>query len=226
MDLQSVRKQFVGKTMNYACSYDPELWFDLDGGTVMAVSGGMRLTMMRRRRETRTEDNRLKVEPPEPIGRVFHVLDSISVAGVDERKHDCPLGTIDHVQESVFFPDRSAVGFIEGRLQVITDDKASIDVTYSGILRFRSSPLAILSANGEKGNDVESDGIEAGAWIVPFFVTSHTRYHWLSEHTCAAFGTWGARPVAKDQEHGGQVVVAKKSRTWKVTTKLDVYSAG
>jgi hypothetical protein len=216
MDLREVRKQFINKQMAYACSYDPELFFDWAVG--IKVAEGLRVTLGQRVKA----DSRAKVEPlastgtpavvphsqPEylPIGNIFHVLDAISVTGVDQRNHDCPVGKIEHIDESILFRSDSAVGVLEGRMTFVTDDKATIDATYKGVLHFREPPLVA----------VESKRIlEAGAWVVPLFVTTDSRYRWLADRACAAFGTW----VAEVEPRVGP-------STRKVTARLDVYSLG
>jgi hypothetical protein len=193
MDLRTARRQFFDKKLMYACSYDPQLSFEVD--EAMAVPGGVRVNLGPR------SGGRAA---PVPIGAVFHVLDSFSVEGVDGRKHSCPIGSIETICESILIRDDTGVGDVEGRMTMQTDDHATIDVTYSGKLRFRSHPAAALAANR---------ALHGGAWLVPRFVTLDTRYHWLSEHTCVAFGTWTADPVAR-------------SATRNVTMNLDVYSAG
>jgi hypothetical protein len=194
MDLANVRKRFLDRNMKYACSFDPRLWFTTDSMT-----------------RTPTGDRVIVVPRSAPrghtrVGEFFHVHDETSVAGVDDRRHNCPIGTIEHIDESVvFFHDDPHVGTIEGRLLLKTNDKAAIEVSYAGTLRFRVSAAASLKLDRP---------LEASAWIIPVFSTTDTRYQWLCSHACVAFGTWVA---SKD---------AEASRGHNVDTNLDVYSNG
>jgi Protein of unknown function (DUF3237) len=188
MDFRNVRKQFIPKNMKYACSYDPEVRFDAD--VAMALQDGLRVTVASRGLGS-------------AIGNFFHVLDEISVAGVDDRKHTCPVGKISAVDETILFRWDRGLGIVAGRMRVHTNDDATIDVTYTGRLRFQVPAAAALQTDST---------LEGGAWIAPIFVTADTRYHWLAEHACVAFGTWIADPPAA---RGG---------TRNVTSKLDVYS--
>jgi hypothetical protein len=188
MDFRNVRKQFISKSMKYACSYDPEVCFDVD--IAMALQDGLRVTVASRGLGA-------------AIGSFFHVLDEISVAGVDDRKHTCPVGEISAVDETVLFRWDRGLGIVAGRLRLDTADKATIDVTYTGRLRFQV-PAAVALQTDEV--------LEGSAWIAPTFVTADTRYHWLAEHACVAFGTWLAHPP----------VAGRGKRN--VTSKLDVYS--
>jgi hypothetical protein len=196
MDVRNVRTQFIGRKTKYACSYDPELAFDEDAS--MSVPGGVRVLVRRGQ----------GVHDDAPLGSFFHVLDATSVAGVDGRKHNCPIGTINYQEETVLFRERSLVGDIEGRMSFETEDNARIDVTYTGTLRFRAPPF-----RGGPDEVFAGEKLEAAAWIVPVFVSLDTRYRWLSENACVAFGTWSAARVSERS-------------TRKVEARLDVYSLG
>jgi hypothetical protein len=192
MDLRTARRQFFDRKIRYACSYDPQLGFDLDAA--MVVPGGVRLTVGQRRRSGAST----------PIGSVFHVLDAFSVEGVDDRKHNCPLGDIADVRESILLRDDNGVADVEGRMSIETRDHAAIEVSYGGKLRFRAHANSVLATQ---------ETLRGGAWLALRFVTTDTRYHWLSENACVAFGTWTAEAVAG-------------SATRNVVMNLDVYSAG
>jgi hypothetical protein len=193
MDLANVRKRFLDRNMKYACSFDPRLWFTTD--SITRTPTGERVIVVPRPGRGGNGHAR--------VGEFFHVHDETSVAGVDDRRHNCPIGTIEHIDESVvLLRDDRRVATIEGRLLLKTNDKASIEVSYAGTLRFRVSAAASLELDRP---------LEASAWIIPVFSTTDTRYQWLCSHACVAFGTW---------------VASKAPRGRNVDTSLDVYSNG
>ncbi len=192
MDLRNVRTQFLDRKMKYACSYDPKLAFS--EAEALRVPGGVRVVPRRR----------FEGGSGLSLGNFFHVLDAISIVGVDDRKHNCPVGAIESIEETVLFRENGVVASIKGRMSINTEDRASIDVTYQGVLRFRGDATTYFGTGRP---------LEGGAWIVPLFETTDTRYRWLSEQTCIAFGTWNASRVPGAQ-------------TRNVTGRLDVYSTG
>lgn len=200
MDVRNVRTQFVERKIRYACSYDPELAFD--EFAAMAEPGGVRVLVGKR-----TLAKPGNGEGQTTVGSFFHVLDATSVPGVDGRKHNCPIGEIDYLEESVLFRENSLVGDIEGRMSFVTEDEARIDATYTGTLQFRAAPVR------GREDEFPAEDFEAAARIVPVFVSLDTRYRWLSEAACVAFGTWTARRL-------------RNSCTRTVSSRLDVYSLG
>jgi hypothetical protein len=201
MDVRNVRTQFIERNRNYACSYDPELAFD--EFDAMAVPGGVRVHLGRRAPAKPGKDERHS-----GLGSFFHVLDATSVPGVDGRKHNCPVGTITYLEESVLFREHGLIGDVEGRMSFVTEDEARIDATYTGTLRFRAAPVAVDAEESFRG-----EKFEAAARIVPVFVSLDTRYRWLSESACVAFGTWTAERVSPLGMR-------------EVDARLDVYSLG
>jgi hypothetical protein len=147
---------------------------------------------------------RVPLQTSENAGSVFHVLDALSVQGVDGHAHDCPTGTIERVDESIVFPSDVAVGIVEGRMTLRTADDVVIDVPYSGVLQLDAHPSVLFAG---------PDGDRTGRlFLTARFETLHPKYHWLSENTCLAFGTWKADRTGAS---GGR----------RVRAKLDVYAA-
>ncbi len=211
MEIRTVRNAFYAKNMQYACSFDSEL--RMDARAVKPVADGLRVWLQPR--------------TPEKIGAVFHVLDALSVTGVDGRKHDCPRGTIKFIEESLCFRADGPIALVQGRMGLEIEDgtpsgrrKPRIDVTYTGTLRFGAIPGSLfddaparkVEADPELGH-VPVEAVQAAAWVVPSFFTSDTRYRWLAQVGCVAFGTW----------------TAVRTHSWAtlrdVTTRLDVYAA-
>jgi hypothetical protein len=197
MDLRNVRSRFYEKKSAYAISYDPRLSFDLE--TAAAVPGGLRIELERS-------------SPSGAAGSFFHVHDALSVDGVDGRRHSTPAGEVVRVEETILFREKEPIGYIKGRMSLRTADdaardtrNAAIDATYKGVLRLRAPAPKLFDA---------AAALEGDVWLVPVFQTSDTRYRWLLERACTAFGTWSAKPSSKG------------SARHDVTCRLDVYSNG
>ena len=199
MDLRNIRAGFFDKRLQYACSLDPVSGFD--PGWLVFVPGGAVATF----RPPRSRD----------AGEFFHVLDALSVAGVDGRKHDCPLGNIVQYEEQVTFADDSDLGLVEGRMVFATEDRATIEMEYTGRLRFRGRPLAGLAALAGKTGGADpmavAGSLDAELRIVPVFSTLDTRYRWLSQYASVGFGKWAANRSERDEFH--------------IKRQIDVYSA-
>ncbi len=203
MDLQSVRTRFFERKVQYACSYDAALAFGVNDLTL--IPGGIRVQPQRRPAEAGA---------PAAFGHVFHVLDALSVMGTDGLKHDCPVGTIEDAWESLTFvlrdgargPVSTGMATVEGRMTLKTKDRATIDVRYDGVLRFPPSVATALL-----GFEPDARALACGAWVVPRFDTSDSRYGWLGDRACVAFGRWVAEPEG-----------ARRA----VSARYDVYSTG
>ncbi len=199
MDIRTVRKQFFDRKLKYACSLDQRLRFDLARATL--APEGVKVNALG--------------EPAARLGHVFHVLDQTSVEGVDGRQHDCPVGALDYAEASVLFHRGTSYAETAGRMTFKTDDETTIELTYGGTLQFRAWPEAILHYGHAGAPPREHPrALEAAAFLVPVFSTTNTRYRWLSEHGCVAFGKWIASPGADGA--GPRIVEAR----------VDVYAAG
>jgi hypothetical protein len=198
MDSQSDRKQFLAKGMAYACSYDPVLRLEVDHAIVCPE--GVRMTL--------GSQSRRKDDEMAPL-RFFHVLDALSVTGLDQREHDCPVGPVRFAEESLLFRRDAPVAHVQGRLTLHTElasgRTANIDVKYQGLLRFRGLAIQALEQDG---------AVEASAFLIPEFETMDTRFRWLTARRCLAFGTWSISGAS------GNTGVR-----W-LSTHLDVYTAG
>jgi hypothetical protein len=206
--MNTLRDHFFKKKLEYACSFDSTMVLLLQ--TVAISPYGLRASLRPRR------------------GELFHVLDALSVSGVDGAKHESPKGAIESLEESICFDPERLRAEVKGRASFrIAKNVAGrhdrswsrIYMTYSGTLRFRSVPLPLFDAIPDPGRHVnlespERSPVVARAWIVPSFFTEDSRYKWLGQVGCVAFGTWTAEPrrdcpVIQD-----------------VTTELDIYAAG
>jgi hypothetical protein len=209
MNLRNVRKQFIGRKSTYACSLDVDVPFDET--LAMRVPGGV---------SARIEAFRSVATATRPVGpapgSVFHALDATSVPGVDDRKHSVPVGAIDYIEESIFMRHASPVADVSGRLSLKTDDGAFVDATYTGVLRFRGSPVAWTPVPGT--DMFPADTLDATAWLALQFATLDTRYHWLVENACVVFGTWTAAAVKEGR--------MKDSPVRHAHACFDVYSLG
>jgi hypothetical protein len=217
--IKTLRGKFYDKKLEYACSFDSKTALFLR--TVGLGPGGFHTS--------------LRPRPGEgaPTGELFHVLDALTVAGVDGAKHECPTGKIDSLEESLCFEADRLKARVQGRASFevtgrgaerhASRPKPRIYMTYTGSLRFRSAPTALLdaipdrrAARGRQAAHPAPGGGEvvASAWIVPSFFTEDSRYKWLGQVGCVAFGTWTAQPYADCP------IVHD------VTTAIDIYAAG
>jgi hypothetical protein len=142
--------------------------------------------------------------------RVFHVLGDQRVPGLDQLGHEVPVGFhVRGLDESVALRqiiDEEAeisAGFIAGRMVLVSPhdkidgEQLRIPVTYDGTLQLKEPFDTTSSSTGD---------VSASAFVVPFFETTHPKYHWLTENACLAFGEW-------------------KLSKGVVTASFDVYSA-
>ncbi len=216
MTIKTLRSKFYEKKLAYACSYDSKRALLLSR---IGLGPGSLRTSLHDRPELR---GRL-------AGELFHVLDALTVPGVDGAKHECPTAEIESLEESVSFePDRLRAS-VQGRasfkltgrgLGNAKSREPRIYMTYTGSLRFRSVPASLFeripdpAAPPARKSDREAHRVVATAWIVPTFSTEDSRYKWLGQVGCVAFGTWTAEP--RDESPIVQ----------NVTTAIDIYAAG
>jgi Protein of unknown function (DUF3237) len=213
--IKTLRSKFYEKKLAYACSFDSKRALLLS--RIGLGPGGFR-TSLQPRPDWRG-----------PAGELFHVLDALTVPGVDGAKHECPTGEIESIEESICFePDRLRA-HVQGRAAFEVTGRGSgaksraeprIYMTYTGSLRFRSVPSSLFhgfpdrTAAHAREADREADRVVASAWIVPSFSTEDSRYKWLGQVGCVAFGTWTAEPREESP------IVQD------VTTAIDIYAAG
>ncbi len=175
-DLRVVRTSFLDKQLAYAFSYE----YTLDCYGVYASS---------------PSTTRLSLRPGrEGSAKVFHVLRDDRVPGIDGLGHDIPAQFhVTGLDESAFGWVHATSGTLEGRMvlesptEKTDNDFIRISVTYGGALQLPDSLKMI---------DIDPDATKAicaSAFVIPFFETTHPKYHWLTEQACLAFGTWQLR---------------------------------
>lgn len=194
LDLRSIRTSFLDKGIAYALSF----------GFTLECTGIVR-------KDARSLQLALKV-PTSPGANdvVFHVLGGDRVPGLDKNGRDLPAwflvkaldatillhadkdlpSTSPDDRELVFASLRGRLTFeaaqADGRMRGEKTDgePIRISVSYDGTLQpqetvaFSALKLPIAQA------------MRAGAFIAPFFETTHPKYHWLTENACIAYGTW------------------------------------
>jgi hypothetical protein len=172
-DVRELRTRFLEKELAYALSYEYKLWA---GAVYAPLPKTLRL--------------RLRPSGPEEA-RVFHVLGDDRVPGLDEKGHDVPTDfDVAGVDEVIVGSEGSSALSMEGRMifqarRDMTDNELiRIAVSYEGALML-PEPITMKDFT-----PTMKEPIRAKAYVVPFFETTHPRYHWLTEQASIGFGTW------------------------------------
>lgn len=163
------RRYFLPKPLSYLFSHDLKLHTDAVG----FVPGGFQMKL-------RGEKNLIDPGSQDIEGnpsKAFHALGDEVVLG-----NDAVFGTVVWFDERMFIAEQNSVGTVDTRLTVRTSDGALIWSHYKGRVRFgRLGYRRLLGDNG-------ATSFEAKVFVAPRFETDTTKYKWLTERQCVAYG--------------------------------------
>ena len=169
------RRQFNEKQMGYLFSHDLVLASDPIG----FVPGGLLL-------DVRAESNNLSpsaAETRQSPCRAFHALGDDTVLG-----NDAVEGTVIWFSERLLLHQQTDSGSSEARLTVLTSDGALISARYQGKLRLGRMGYRRFVAGSQPGGEPGVASFEAKAFVALRFETDSSKYRWLTERQCVAYG--------------------------------------
>lgn len=164
------RRHFLEKKMTYLFSQDVALIAD----TIGYAAGGVRINLRGRDNSLAPEDDRHN------RSEVFHALGDESVMG-----HEALAGKVVWFDERLLITGESDVGRTDSTVTVRTSDGALIWSRYRG--RLRLGRLGLRRLLVPVSNESAST-FQAKAFVTPRFETDSSRYKWLTERQCVAYG--------------------------------------
>lgn len=214
--IEAIRERFYKKKLCYACSYDSTTILSLLRFGIGTCGVRASVAYMAPEKNTAPEKNK---PDQNNEGNLFHIMDEATVLGVDGLQHDSPVAQIVSLEEGLCFELDDGMAQVSGRASFVVgttdaerENSPHLFMTYKGSLRFRYGMKDLFGSIYDKGKG-RSCKVTASAWIVPSFFTTDSRYKWLSEVGCVAFGRW----TAESENH---------ALRRKVTTELDIYTCG
>jgi len=173
------RRKFNEKQLAYLFSHD----LALEAASLGFVPGGMVL-------QTRAVHNGFAVPEEAPSRRhteglssAFHVRGDSTVLG-----NDAVEGKVVWFDERLFLNKSNDTGDIEARLTVRTIDDALIWTRYTGKLRLGRMGYRRLLIGTRRDEPEGFSDYELKAFITPRFETDSSKYRWLTERQCVAYG--------------------------------------
>ena len=163
------RRHFLSKTLSYLFSHDLKLRTDAIG----FVPGGFQIKLRGDQNKLDPSDKDLDDNP----SRAFHALGDEVVLG-----NDAVSGTVVWFDEKMFIAQENSVGTVDTKLTVRTSDGALIWSHYKGRVRFGRFGYRRLLGDGGAAS------FEAKVFVAPRFETDTSRYKWLTERQCVAYG--------------------------------------
>src|SRR5262249_45827782 len=140
---------------------------------------GLRVNLCGKRNNVNPTSEQARLIP----SRAFHALGDETVLG-----NDAIEGAVVWFQERVVFARETDTGTVDTKLTILTDDGARIWTRYQGRIRLGRFGYRRLLAGKATNGGPDASSFEAKAFVAPRFETDSSKYKWLTERQCVAYG--------------------------------------
>jgi hypothetical protein len=116
--------------------------------------------------------------------RVYNALNEARTLGAEALK-----GRIRFLQQWVTYPAEQQFAELRGRLTILADDGAVLESDYAGVFHPDTHRRELTAEDSSPGSGTgASSNLQTKAFLSMKFDTGSTKYRWLVQYQCVAFG--------------------------------------